>query len=654
MLLLLLALAVLGLGGVAALLAGGSPRLATRLGVGGAVLGGLLGVVPTAAVLLGAPVPSVHAPWPVPYASLSLELDALSAVFLLPIFGLSAIAAVFGGEYLARAGERRSLGPPWCAYDLLVASMALAVVARNAVLFLVAWEVMALTSFLLVAFEDESDAGWVYLVATHLGTACLLGLFLLLGRGEAVLDFDRFTLPPGGVALPFLLALVGFGAKAGIMPLHVWLPEAHPAAPSHVSAVMSGVMTATGFYGLLRVSTLLGPLPPWCGWTLVGVGLVSSVLGVLLALAQPELKRLLAYSTVENAGLVALGLGLGFLGRSANAPAVALLAFAGAFVHILLHAAAKGLLFLGAGAVLHATGTARLDRLGGLLRAMPWTGATVLVGALTLCGLPPLGGFVSELLIFLGALRAASGLGAETAVPALVVIAGLALTGGLAAACMTGAFGVAFLGQARSDAAARAHDAGPAMRLPLCVLAAACVLLALLGPWIVGALAPVLAVTTGLAADVVRGELTAASAPLRSIVGACLAIFLVAAGLAALRLRLLAGRPVAAAATWGCGYAAPSTRMQYTASSFVQPLTEVFGTVLGTRRRVSPPTGLFPQRAALATETPDPWRDRVYAPLFAGVARGAATLHWLQHGRLQLYVLYIAVTLLVLLVWFGP
>ena len=249
----------------------------------------------------------------------------------------------------------------------------------------------------------------------------------------------------------FLLAVIGFGTKAGFMPLHVWLPEAHPAAPSHVSAVMSGVMIKTGIYGLMRAFTFLGTPPLWWGWVLVAIGLTSGVLGVLFALAQHDLKRLLAYHSVENIGIIALGLGVGLLGMSTGSPVLIVLGFGGALLHVLNHALFKGLLFLGAGAVVHGTGTREIDQLGGLLKRMPWTAATFLVGAVAISGLPPLNGFVSEFLIYLGAFKGGISTGGPVAVPLLALIAGLALIGGLAVACFTKAFGIVFLGEPRSE-----------------------------------------------------------------------------------------------------------------------------------------------------------------------------------------------------------
>ena len=658
MLLLLLALGLLLVSGCAALIAGKSFRWSTTCAVAGTITASIAGIVPATHVLLGAPAESLRLPWNVPYGAFSIQLDALSALFLLPILVLAALAAVYGAEYLRPYRAARAVGPAWFFFNLLVASMVLVVIARNGVLFLVAWEVMALASYFLVTFEDEKDsvrdAGWVYLVATHLGTAFLLALFILLGNGAASLDFDRFTVAPSQAGLLFVLALIGFGTKAGFMPLHVWLPEAHPAAPSHVSALMSGVMIKTGIYGLVRMLTILAPAaappPAWWGWLLCGVGLTSGIFGVLFALAQHDLKRLLAYHSVENIGIIALGLGVGVLGLSAGMPTLAVLGFAGGLLHVVNHALFKGLLFLGAGAVAHAAGTREIDHLGGLFKRMPWTGLTFLIGAVAISGVPPLNGFVSELLIYLGAFHGLASLSA-TAVPVLCVIAGLALIGGLAAACFTKAFGIVFLGEPRTDHAAHAHEPSLAMRLPMLLLAAGCVLIGLLSPLAVHALAPLLANVTGLSPEVVSAQVAQAGGILSFVTAGGVGLIAVIAALAGLRSWLLSGRPVATTQTWDCGYVRATPRMQYTASSFAQPLTNLFSPLLQTRRRLIPPAGFFPRVASLDTATPDLTSARVYAPVFGGIGRGLAALRWLQHGRVHLYVLYIALTLLVLLIW---
>jgi hydrogenase-4 component B len=651
---LLIALLSFGVGGIGALAFARSGRGSALCGVGGILLGCVCGIVPAVRVMLGEPSATLRMAWDVPYGSLFLELDPLSGFFLIPVFLLCALAAIYGAEYLEAYRGRKSLGPPWFFFNLLAASMVVVILARNGVLFLMAWEMMALSSFFLVTFEDEKEstrqAGWTYLVASHIGTAFLLVLFILLGRASGSLDFDRFS-ASSGAGLLFVLALAGFGTKAGFIPLHVWLPEAHPAAPSHVSAVMSAVMIKTGIYGLVRVMMILGAPQVWWGWVLCAIGLSSGVIGVLLALAQHDLKRLLAYHSVENIGIIALGLGVGTLGLRAGLPGVAVIGFAGALLHVLNHALFKGLLFLAAGNVLHGAHTREIDHLGGLLRRMPRTGAIFLIGAAAISGLPPLNGFVSEFLIYLASFKGAVSLGGVGSVPMLATIAGLALIGGLAAACFTKAFGIVFLGQPRSENAEHAREAGLAMVIPGFVLAAACILIGLLGASVVGSMAPLISEVTGLSATIVRASLSTAthSLALVSITGS--ALVGIATLLAVCRAIALSGRSVSIGVTWDCGYAEPSRRMQYSASSFAQPLTDTFDLVLQTRRVLVAPHGFFPKEASLATETPDPCQEYIFRPLFRAIGRDLLRLRPLQQGQVQLYILYIAATLLLLLLW---
>lgn len=651
----LAALSVILGGGFLALLSTKRPRLCTFFAVAGTVAGSLMGLVPAWRVLSGGTVASIRLPLSIPYGSFYLVLDPLAALFLLPIFVLSSVAAIYGWEYLAQYRGKKWLGPPWFFYNLLVAGMAMVVLARNSMLFLISWEVMSVASFFLVTFEDEEkgvrEAGWTYLVATHLGTAFLIAFFVLLGRQTGSMDFDHAgSIAPAMAGVLFLLAVIGFGTKAGFMPLHVWLPEAHPAAPSHVSALMSGVMIKTGIYGLVRALTLLGPPAEWWCWVLIGIGVSSGVLGVLFALAQHDLKRLLAYSSVENIGIIALGLGVGLLGVRTGSASLAVLGFAGGLLHVVNHGLFKGLLFLGAGAVLHGTGTRQIDRLGGLFKRMPWTGLVFLTGAAAICGLPPLNGFVSEFLIYLGVLR--SGLtGVQGLAPALAVMGGLAVIGGLAAACFAKAFGAVFLGEPRIASAEHIHEAGPGMRFAMLLLALGCVLVGLLSPAIVRAGVSVVGQVTGMKLSVVQTEISGVVGVLWSVVQVGVLFLGVAVAIAVFRRRLLAGRSVAAAGTWDCGYARPTARMQYTGSSFAQPLTFLFRMFLRTRARLAEPKDLFPDRASLHTDTPDASRRFVFHPAFSGLEVFLARLHWLQHGRVQMYVLYIALTLWILLMW---
>ncbi len=647
------AVGLLGASGAASVFAGGrSERWSVRLGVGGAVAACLAGLGAAAlALVLRADAVRTFA-WNLPYGSFAVGLDPLTAFFLVPTFLLSGLAAIYAVGYF-RPWHGRNPGRFWLFYNALVASMALVLLARNGVLFLVAWEAMALTSFFLVIHDDAADgvreAGWTYLVASHVGMAFLLALFFLLGRAGGSQDFAAFAAPAGSAGGLFLLALVGFGTKAGLVPFHVWLPEAHPAAPSPVSAVMSGVMIKTGIYGILRTLALLGGVPAWCAWLVLGLGAVSGLYGVLYALAQRDLKRLLAYSSVENIGIVALGVGLGMLGVCHGLPAVAALGFAGGLLHVLNHAAFKGLLFLGAGAVVHATGTRDVERLGGLLKRLPWTGAAFLAGAVAICGLPPFNGFAGEFLIYGGAFKALLG-SDSVGLGGLAAVIALALIGGLAVACFARAFGIVFLGEPRTADAEQGHEAGAAMRGPMIALAAICLALGLGAGAAVRILEPAVTMLTG-PAGASAGE--ASMTWLFPITCAALASALLAVvgALVGLRRRLLAGRPVRETVTWDCGYAAPTARMQYTATGFAQPLTQGAEVLLQPHVESRLPAGIFPAAAAFRSATGDVARHRLFDPLFRGTANLLGRLRWLQQGRVHRYVLYVVASLVALLGW---
>jgi formate hydrogenlyase subunit 3/multisubunit Na+/H+ antiporter MnhD subunit len=603
-------------------------------------------------VLIGHEVGTFELAWPVPGGALSLGLDPLSAFFLAPILALTALTACYGHGYLASDDQPRRRGPTWLWFDWLAASMVLVVTARNGLLFLVAWEVMAIASYFLVVHHAERDgvlrAGWLYLVATHLGTAFVLLLFARLAADSGGFDFAHWQAPAGGATGLFVLALVGFGAKAGLVPLHLWLPEAHSAAPSHVSALLSGAMIKTGIYGLLRMLEILGPAPERWGALLVGVGLASALVGVLLALAQRDLKRLLAYSSVENVGIVLTGIGLALLIQARDAAGIASVALAGALLHVWNHALFKGLLFLGAGSIGRAAGTLDLERLGGLLRRMPWTGTTFLVGTAAICALPPFNGFVSELLIYVAALRSAT----TTTLPvlaALAVIAGLGLVGGLAVATFAKAAGIALLGEPRTPEAASAREAGPAMRFALVVLAAACGVLGLAGPLGLAAAASPVAQLLGAPRESAQalGEVVPTLWTVGAVGGA---VLLAALAFALLRRRALAGRSPRVGTTWDCGYVATTPRMQYTASSLAQPLTALFAGLV--RERLSAPAANTaisePQR--FASEPRDP-ADPPFRRLFGAVAALAGRLAPLETGSTHLYVLYVVIAAFFVLLW---
>ena len=653
-------LAVLMFTGLLSLIIGHRARLCSLVSATACSVSAVVGAFSCINMLFGAQTETFSATWQIPLGSFSLVFDALSALFLLPIYCLSALAAVYGTRYLDHWAGKKFIGLSWFFFHVLCASMILVVLSANGLLFLLAWEATVLSSFFLVTFEHEHAenrrAGWIYLIASHFGTAFLIVFFLLLDRETGSLDFRGLAQTTGlagtGTGLLFILALIGFGTKAGFIPFHVWLPEAHPAAPSHVSALMSGVMIKTGIYGILRVVFLLGHPPLWWGWMLLVVGLLSGILGALFALTQSDLKRLLAYSTVENAGIIAIGLSLGLLGLSTREPLCAVLGFAGAFLHVINHSVFKGLLFLCAGAVVHQTGTRDMNQLGGLSRGMPWTSNCFLIGSAAISGLPPLNGFVSEFVIYLGALYAITSTQSALVVPALLIIVGLALIGGLAAACFAGAFSVIFLGAPRRPRENSIADVTSAMRWPMMILATLCPLIALSAPFILRLLSPVLTLHPELPKSTeLLILLHQASGPLTIIVACSVLLCLVLAFVLSLRKRLLFGRAVTQSVTWDCGYAQPSPSMQYSSSSFAQPLTSLFSPLLRMRTDIQGIDGLFPAAGDLRTHAADLFHTVLFRPAFASVLRLFQKLDWIQIGVVQVYILYIALTLAGLLIW---
>ena len=571
------------------------------------------------------------------------------------VLGVCLSAGIYGESYIRRS-ER--LSRSWSVrplFLLLTASLCAVVCAQNAILFLFAWELMALASFFLVIIDDDQAqvrrAGFLYFACTHTATLALFVLFALLGQAAGTLDFGgiREAMPPGGrrSALLLLLAMIGFGMKAGLAPFHIWLQEAHPASPSHVSAVMSGVVIKVGIYGFLRLIWLLRSVPDLWATVLILAGVVSGVGGVLFALAQHDLKRLLAYHSVENIGIIALGLGLGCLGLSRQSPELALLGFAGALLHTLNHALFKSLLFLGSGAFHQALGTREIEAGGGLLKTMPWTSTLSLVGAAAISGLPPLNGFVSEWLVYMAASFA---IAAGEPRLAVVSIGALALIGGLALSCFTKAYGALCLGLPRTSAAKSARDPGPAMIGPMASLAALCVFIGLCPGPVLSLVERAAAVVSGVPLDAARPALSGVIAGARVIglVGACV---IAAGGLLAWARRRLLRDGASMGVTWGCGFAAPSARMQYSASSFAQPLTRAFAPILGAHARLSVAGGYWPSRAAFSTHTQDRILDGLLVPLGSSLVSLLAWAKRRQRSRLQYYMLFVALFLLILLVW---
>ncbi|HEV3005488.1 MAG TPA: proton-conducting transporter membrane subunit, partial [Pirellulales bacterium] len=453
----------------------------------------------------------------------------------------------------------------------------------------------------------------------------------------------------------FLLALVGFGIKAGIMPLHIWLPSAHANAPSHVSALMSGVLIKMGIYGLVRVSTFFPQPPVWWGGLVLALGAISGILGVAYAIGQHDLKRLLAYHSIENIGIIAMGLGLALVGRSLGRVDWVVFGVAGALLHVWNHALFKSLLFYSAGSVIHAVHTREMDELGGLSKRMPLTASCFLVGAIAICGLPPLNGFVSEFLIYNGLFRTL-GIGRQAGSwPAAALAApGLALIGALAAACFIKAFGTVFLGAGRSEHARHVHESPASMVVPMFVLVLCCAVIGFLPTAVAPVLDRAISAWTAPAGDIDPMSTNvyplAAWPPLRAI---ALAAFVLLAALAAGAVFWLRSRAagVDSSVTWGCGYASPTPRMQYTSSSFAEMLVNQFRWALWPVVRSPRIDTTFPGEARFESDVPEGVLDRLVWPAMRWLAQRLSWFRVFQQGSVQAYLLYIFAILVLLLVW---
>ena len=623
----------------------------------GAILGLVMGAVGLTATS-GSPQLAVL-PLGLPDLPFHLRLDSLSSYFLF-VFGIvSTGVSLFSAGYF-RKGEGTPPGLLCLEYHACLASMALLLIADDAYVFMVAWETMTLTATLLVTanhrIPEVRRAGFLYLLISHVGALALLMCFGLLQANTGDYTFANMreqNLPAFWASAAFFLALLGFGAKAGILPLHVWLPEAHPAAPSPISALMSAFVLKTGVYGVLRVSfDLLHVQLWWWGCIVLAIGLATALFGVVLSAVQTDMKRLLAYSSIENIGLMFVGIGLTILFRSYGMDALAALSITATLYHVASHGAFKCLLFLGTGTVLHATGERNLGHLGGLLRFMPWTGWAALVGALAAAGLPPFGGFVSEWLLLQSFLFTPGLPNSFLNMLIPVVAAVIALVGALAGYVMVKFFGIVFLGQPREAKLNEAHDADTWERIGFCWLVAACIILGLFPVQMIVVLDGVtqLLVGDGIARTVSQSGwlLLAPVNPDRaSYAPAVFVIILTACCLLAFLLvrRFYHGR-LRRSAPWGCGYPFQSARIQDTAEGFGQPIREIFGPFFRMTREL--PTA-FDKAPRYRVTIEDPFWHLLYRPIAALTERIARVVGMLQQGRIAVYLAYSFVTLLVLL-----
>ena len=593
-----------------------------------------------------------------PQLPFHLRLDSLSSFFLILIGGVSAGVSLFAAGYF-RQGEGTPPGLICFEYHVFLASMALVVMADDAYMFMVVWETMAFSSFFLVManhrIPEIRSAGYFYMLVAHIGALGILLCFGVLQANTGDYTFANMRaqqLSPFWGSVAFVLAVFGFGAKAGLLPLHAWLPEAHPAAPSPMSALMSGVMLKIALYGLLRVSfDLLQTRLWWWGVLLMAIGLTTALFGVVFSTVQVEMKRLLAYSSIENVGLMCAGIGLSLLFSSYGMTALSALALTAALYHVLSHAFFKSLLFCSTGAVLHATGERSLGKLGGLIRTMPWVAWPTLIGVLACAGLPPLGGFVAEWLL-LQSFLFTTGLPSSFLNMGVPVLAALiALIAALSGFTMVKYFGVIFLGQPREEKLAKAHDAGPWERSGMLWLALGCVVLGLLPNQVIGLLDPVtrLLVSGGLAQSVAaNGWLLVPVSIERASYSPAIFLLgvLASSALAYLLVRRFYRGRTRRAPAWDCGYPWQDARMQDTAEGFGQPIRQIFEPLFRLQRELPTP---FDDHPRYRVTVQDPLWHWLYLPLAALVDRVSKLIGRLQQGRIAVYLIYSFVTLIVVL-----
>jgi len=649
---------------------GASVRVAALLN--GFALAGSIAAAAAGAFALAAPEPwRWAAPETLAGFRFSIRLDALSAFFLVSLAALAAPVSVYAFGYIRHGAYGRSPVMRSGLLNALLGALALIFTAGHVVLFLAAWEAgVAASYFLMTATHEEGETrhgGWLFILMSRAGAGMMYAGLLLLAAFAGSLDFEEFSgagnaMPGAAAAAAFLLLFFGFGIKAGIIPLHAWLPAAHPVAPSHVSALLSGIVIKTGIYGIARVCfDFYREMPPWAGLVVLAAGVVSGLLGVLYALMEHDLKRLLAFHSIENIGIILMGFGGSLLLRSYGYPKLGALALVAGLFHTLNHALFKGLLFLGAGAVVHASHTRNMEEMGGLIRGMPRTALYFLVGAAAISGLPPLNGFVSEWLTYQALL---AGFGTTTEITRVAFpVAGalLALTAALAAACFVKAFGITFLAMPRSEHARQATECGPAMRAGMAWLALACVVLGLGAPWVIPAFDGVTLqlLKTRISLSGVSWSTAALQAPpprTGSASPLALGLLLASFSLAPWILWRLRRRRVShrVGPVWDCGLPALTASNEYTATGFSKSIRMIFSAVFRPRREIQPQfeaSPYFPSQIRFESEI----RPAPGASLLAGAQElllwVAKRARQIQAGSLHAYLAYIFVTLILLLLF---
>ena len=647
---LFVSIAIILAGGAAGLLVDKKFTLMKKAAIAITSLGCGIGLIFTLPKLIQGATAASSSTW-LHVFTLAFKIDSVSLFFLIPIFLISPLALLYSYHYLENEKKLLRAGCNYFFFSILVASMALVVVSANMITFLLFWEIMSLSSFFLVIYNYESysnrKAGYLYFIFAQGGAMLLFAAFALIYSHTGSFDFSDFSsVPDQAKLLIFVLAFIGFGSKAGIFPLHIWLPKAHPAAPSHVSAIMSGVMIKMGIYGIFRMYLLLDAPTPLIGEIVLVTGMVTGILGVVYALAKQDIKQLLAYSSVENIGIILIGLGIGMMGAAEQNQAMAFFGFSGALMHVFNHSIFKSLLFMGAGSVLHKAKTKNIEELGGLMKRMPVTGRTFLAGSVAISGLPPFSGFIGEFLIYYGAFQGLTGNKLPFILSILAIIS-LAVIGGMATACFTKVVGLAFLGEPRTALAGNAEESGLTMRIVMIVMAASCLVIGVIPePFIRLAFLGVQDITS------VSGFNTDSFIGIVRNLSMTAILFIVIFFLVSLfRKMLYSKKEIGSGGTWGCGFTQPTVRMQYTGTSYAYEMVEFFNPFVPIKNAYTGIKKIFPGQTTWHSEVTDiaetSYQRYLTTPMFSLIAK----LKWIQHGNIQLYIAYIIIAIIVLLLF---
>ena len=579
------------------------------------------------------------------FGMISFKIDTLSAFFILVISVMSILAVFYSNEYLKPYLQKgKNINNNMFFLTMMIAAMLLVVTCQNALFFLISWEIMSLSSFFLVIFEHEKKevikAGIKYLVFMHISVLFIIIAFALSSINANSLDFvaisNSFNNNLQLANIVFVLSFIGFGIKAGYVPFHNWLPDAHPAAPSHVSAVMSGVMIKTGIYGILRMLTLLPNVDKGLAYFVLIIAVISGLYGVLYAITQRDIKKLLAYCSIENIAIISIGIGIGMLGLSYNAIPVAVLGFSGAILHVLNHSIFKELLFFGAGNIYIKTHTKNMEQLGGLIKKMPVTAFMFLIGSIAICGLPPFNGFISEFLIYMGMIKSFTINNFFCILAIILSLSSLALIGSMAILCFTKAFSIIFLGAPRSEVVEHVdEDVSKKAIMPMAVLVLFIFLIGLFPQYVLNGIFLPVEVLIGE-----KFEFSSTVMQVIQIISFISLLFLLTVGiLVFIKYRFSKGK-IFEFETWGCGYNKPNNRMQYTGSSYSKPFVVVLRPFFKKIFDVVRPKKLFPTEAHYLSQIDDIEEAYFINPLVKLDEKFLSKFEKLQDGNLQMYIQY--------------